>query len=281
MNNPLKYTDPSGEFVWFVVGGAVLGSYIGGSIAAGDRGLTNANWNPFGGKAGSWAGTDWWKGAITGAMVGAGAGAGALTAATLGGTATTSLMTAASGEGASLGWSISSSALLINNINIASNFAQGRGVEGTWKAGLIGLGTGALGAYTSYGLTGSKLASDLGLSKEGISAISHSLSSGTYGFIDRNIRLREEGLRGWELFGYSMLGFVEGAGIGAQAGGVWSGNLLTQTALSSGITSFPGLGYSIMNFETLTLFSKINESTPKYPNELTLDKIVSGIISMF
>lgn len=78
-----------------------------------------------------------------------------------------------------------------------------------------------------------------------------------------------------------MLGFVEGAGIGAQAGGVWSGNLLTQTALSSGITSFPGLGYSIMNFETLTLFSKINENTPKYPNELTLDKIVGGIISMF
>ena len=59
LNNPLIYTDPDGEFIWFVLGGAILGSYIGGSVAAGDGGLKGGNCNPFGGKNGSWKGADW------------------------------------------------------------------------------------------------------------------------------------------------------------------------------------------------------------------------------
>jgi hypothetical protein len=73
----LKYTDPDGENPLIVIGiMALAGAYTGGAIAAGSGGLSGANWNPFGGSGGSWAGTDWYKGALIGAGFGAVAGAG-------------------------------------------------------------------------------------------------------------------------------------------------------------------------------------------------------------
>ena len=37
LNNPLKYTDPSGELAWFVpvIAGAIIGAYAGASIQSG------------------------------------------------------------------------------------------------------------------------------------------------------------------------------------------------------------------------------------------------------
>lgn len=57
MNNPLKYSDASGEF-WFVVIGAIIGAYVGASVQQG-------TFNP-----GKWD-SSWWKGAVVGAIIGA------------------------------------------------------------------------------------------------------------------------------------------------------------------------------------------------------------------
>ena len=57
LNNPLKYTDASGEF-WFVVVGAIVGAYVGASVQQGT--FNPAKWD-----------STWWKGAIVGAIVGA------------------------------------------------------------------------------------------------------------------------------------------------------------------------------------------------------------------
>jgi len=45
-NNPLKYTDPSGEIVWApVIIGAIVGAYIGGSVANNSFNITQ--WDPY------------------------------------------------------------------------------------------------------------------------------------------------------------------------------------------------------------------------------------------
>ena len=63
-NNPLKYTDPSGEALLPILIGALVGAYIGGTVANGGE------LNPF---AWKWDG-DTWKGVIIGAILGAIAG---------------------------------------------------------------------------------------------------------------------------------------------------------------------------------------------------------------
>lgn len=71
LNNPLKYTDPSGEFFFVaMIVGAIIGAYIGGSKA-------NDNWNPLkwdysSGKTWLGIGTGAVIGAIGGEIVGAG-----------------------------------------------------------------------------------------------------------------------------------------------------------------------------------------------------------------
>jgi RHS repeat-associated protein len=57
MNNPLKYTDASGEF-WFVVVGAIVGAYLGASLQQGT--FNPAKWD-----------NNWWKGAVVGGVIGA------------------------------------------------------------------------------------------------------------------------------------------------------------------------------------------------------------------
>ena len=60
LNNPLKYTDPSGELAWFVpvIAGAIIGAYAGASIQSGTAAFWN--WKP-----------NAWKGAIVGGIIGA------------------------------------------------------------------------------------------------------------------------------------------------------------------------------------------------------------------
>jgi hypothetical protein len=57
LNNPLKYTDPDGEIVWFVpvIVGAVIGAYAGASIQSGTAAFWNWNSNA-------------WQGAIAGSL---------------------------------------------------------------------------------------------------------------------------------------------------------------------------------------------------------------------
>jgi RHS repeat-associated protein len=279
-NNPLIYTDPTGEIVWFVpvIIGAVVGAYTGASIQSGT--LNPTKWD-----------ADAWKGAIVGGIIGAGVGfLGATALPSLGVNVTTASGTAAFGYGttATSAISLTSQALISGNISIVSNYAQGRGLEGAWKAGVIGLGSGALSAGIEIGL-GNDISSSVNttthvkLFDSDISAIAQAAGSGTYGAIDRYIRLREEGVKGWELLGYSALGFMEGAAIGALSGGVWSSNSIVQTLWSTSITSVPGLGYSILDVQSLGishiggLNKYLGKQTPKYPKVLTVDQIFNSI----
>ena len=65
-NNPLRFTDPNGEFVVVaIIVGAVVGAYLGGSAA-------NDNFNPF---QWDWSAGSTWNGMLGGAVIGAAAGA--------------------------------------------------------------------------------------------------------------------------------------------------------------------------------------------------------------
>ncbi len=151
-NNPLSYTDPDGNFIWFVLGGAILGGYLGASMQQGT--LNPLKWN-----------SDWWKGAITGAIVGAGVGAlaASMMPATAGGIFANS---ATAAGGITKAWGITTSILTSANINIAMNGISGGGWDGAWKAGMVGAASGAWVATGGLGLAknglfGSKLAGKL------------------------------------------------------------------------------------------------------------------------
>ena len=190
-----------------MIGGAILGSYIGGSISAGDGGLANANWNPFGGKQGSWKGTDWWKGAIIGGI--AGAGAGALAATAFGGAGTIALMSNGMG-GSSLGWSMTSSALTMGNLNMGMTALMGGDIDAVWKAGVSGLISGAItGGVNNY--INPRL-NNIGFFE---GAAIHGAVGGTTNLIDGAIN----GKKGEDLFWYTL----KGAGTSALVGGITEG----------------------------------------------------------
>jgi RHS repeat-associated protein len=146
LNNPLVYTDPSGELAWFVpvIVGAVAGSYIGGAV-------TSDNWNPISKQY--WQ--DGWEGAIVGGLLGATAGAifsAAMAPTALGsasGFHTTGMVV---GGEATAGWGITTTSLQSSSINIGLSYAQGQGVEEAWKAGVVGAASGAWTATGGLGL---------------------------------------------------------------------------------------------------------------------------------
>ena len=205
LNNPLIYSDPSGEFFWFVIGGAIIGSYIGSAIKAGE-GHHGANWNPFGGKKGGRGGTDWWKGAIVGGIVGAGAGA--LMASVLG-PSTVGYMVNGTG-GSSLGWSMTSSSLISGNFNMAFTAISGGDLDETWKSGISGLISGAITGGVNYKLDPVK--NSLGFWK---GAGIHGTVGGTTSLIDGKI----QGLKGEDLLWHTL----RGAGTSALMGGISEG----------------------------------------------------------
>lgn len=143
-NNPLLYSDPSGDFIWYVLGGALFGGYIGGAIAAGEGGLMNANYD-----FRSWKGTDWWKGAIVGGLVGAGVGMGVaagIGAPAVAGTGTGPGFSLASiMNSASPAFNIVSNGLITANANMSFNLLDQGDWNDAWSAGLIGFGAGVLG----------------------------------------------------------------------------------------------------------------------------------------
>lgn len=151
VNNPLKYTDPSGELVWFVpvIAGAVIGGYMGGAIQQGSGGLSGANWNPWGGNGGKWDNTAW-RGVTVGAIAGAGVGLGVSAGLAAAGANITGISAAGSVGFASTGatttaWNITANALITANINMASSGLQGGSWGETARTGLVGLGAGAIG----------------------------------------------------------------------------------------------------------------------------------------
>ena len=133
LNNPLKYTDPTGEIVWFipVIIGAVVGAYTGASIQSGTAAFWD--WKP-----------DAWKGAIAGAIVGATLGYGVSGAIGASGmtTAAISSTTGASITVPTKAAGFVSTMLNSGSINMGMNVISGGGWDGAWKAGVAGLASG-------------------------------------------------------------------------------------------------------------------------------------------
>ena len=151
LNNPLKYTDPSGELAWFVpvVIGAAIGAYTGASIQSHNA----AFWN--------WK-SDAWKGAIAGGIIGAAIGFNvssaiyAANASNITGLAVDyPVLTKAAG--------VTNSILQSGAMNIGINTIAGGGWDGAWKSGVVGLATGAWSVTGGFGMAkGFGTASKLG-----------------------------------------------------------------------------------------------------------------------
>ena len=138
LNNPLVYVDQDGELFWFipVIIGAVIGAYTGASIQSG----TAAFWN--------WK-SDAWNGAIAGAIVGATIGYG------IAGAIEATGMTTLAANGATVvtkSAGLVSSMLNSGTINIAMNAFSSGGWDGAWKAGIVGLATGAWATTGGFGM---------------------------------------------------------------------------------------------------------------------------------
>jgi RHS repeat-associated protein len=151
--NPFKYVDPSGEIVWFVpvIIGAVIGAYTGASIQSGTAAFWD--WKP-----------DAWKGAIAGGIIGATLGYGV--AGAIGATGMTTTATTAAGTTAKVttkAAGLVSSMLNSGSINIGLNALSGGGWDGAWKAGVVGMASGAWNATGGLGMVkGFGATSDIG-----------------------------------------------------------------------------------------------------------------------
>ena len=141
LNNPLKYTDPSGELAWFipVIAGAIIGSYAGASIQSGTAAFWNWNSNA-------------WKGAIAGGIIGATIGYGVSSALASSGGVTGLTTTIKGTEVVAKSAGITSSILNSGSINIAYNAITGGSWDGAWKAGIAGLATGAWAITGGFGM---------------------------------------------------------------------------------------------------------------------------------
>ena len=141
LNNPLKYSDPSGELAWFVpvIAGAIIGAYTGASIQSG----TAVFWN--------WS-SNAWKGAIVGGTIGATIGYSISSALASRGANSliTGLLTKENVITKAAG--ITSSILHSGTVNIAMNTFSGNGIDGAWKAGIVGLATGAWAITGGFGM---------------------------------------------------------------------------------------------------------------------------------
>ncbi len=203
LNNPLKYTDPSGElpFLVPVIIGALAGAYVGGAIQQGGGGLENANWN-----MGTWDNTAW-QGVMTGALVGAGVGlAVSVIAPVFHATITGVTVAGQSSYGATTAaWNIISNALLTANVNMASAALQGEDWEFAARSGLIGLIAGGIG-----GAVGSAFREPQGaMSLKGI-RWQNSVTSMINGGADRYGRSVDAGLSESEVVDNTIMGAFEG-----------------------------------------------------------------------
>ena len=107
------------------------------------------------------------------------------------------------------------------------------------------------------------------------------------GGIDRFIRLRKERVNGGELFGYTMLGALEGGLTGifmGQANSNYDIGIFTTSRINSAIISFPGLTYTTLDLITLGKISNIggfktylSNQTPKYPIAINMVTVLNQL----
>jgi len=193
LNNPLVYTDPDGEFFWFVLGGAIIGGWIGASTTA-EKGFSL---NPK-----KW-GDDWWKGAIVGGIVGAGIGA--LISPMILPTGAGSLFTTAAGT-PTLGWQLASSALTSANFNIAfAGLSSNFDLDAMMKSGVSGLASGIITGGTNFLIDNAK--HSIGF-LEG--SLIHGGTRGAINYVDGKIKR----LEGEELWNHTKKGILSSAILG-------------------------------------------------------------------
>lgn len=115
-NNPLSFTDATGEIAWFVpiIIGAAIGAYMGGAVANNDFNPTRWDWR----SGRTWAGIG--GGLVTGALAGAGWSFGL---STLNGSAWVGGKTVISGISLAGKWKLASGAILIGKGITAVNTA--------------------------------------------------------------------------------------------------------------------------------------------------------------
>ncbi len=194
-NNPLKYTDPSGEFIVPVLVGAVAGGYIGGSLQKRNSGHAT------------------WSGIVTGAIIGAAVGLGV--SATLGHYGvkidgiTDNLSPRIHGLApigtTTLAFDITYNALATANINMISNAIQGKNIEQVATSGLVGLVSGGIGGAVTAPLKNRNQAM-------GFKAIRRQnyVTSFLNGGGDRFFRSKQAGLNGGKVVSNTIFGALEG-----------------------------------------------------------------------
>ena len=145
MNNPMKYTDPTGNIAWFipVAIGAVVGAYAGASIYSG----TAAFWHW---KPGAW------KGAIAGGIIGASLGYMFSAAIHANGLLATEECVKSIGASGQLQFpskvaGTTSSILYSGSTNILFNGVLTGDWNSSWKAGISGTAIGAWGITGGMG----------------------------------------------------------------------------------------------------------------------------------
>ena len=159
-NNPLRYSDPSGQNVFSIIeiaslvavtvatGGATAGILIGvGALVGGEVGGTlasNGQLNPF-----KWNTKDW-EAASIGATIGASVGAGFAAGFGVAGTGFSSTSAFASQGASSFGWSATSQALITADINMAASAIKGSSLNDINNSGAVGLGAGAIGGAVGF-----------------------------------------------------------------------------------------------------------------------------------
>jgi RHS repeat-associated protein len=270
LNNPLKYRDPSGEFIQFVIAGAIIGAYLGGAISAGSGGLQNADWNPFGGKNGAWTG-DWWKGAITGAILGASAGYGL--AHIIGGTSVQAAL--ATKLGTAIG-------LSTKKVAITAALSLARSEKKGWDI----WPTLAVAALTPFIADLSFITGNDALSATGFT---EGVANAAYGFVDRYTNPEIRSTAGASRIGYGLIGAFEGAVSVPLFGGILTESDVAQEQISLFLhvtTALPGFNESLARgvISPLTLFGTIPfdswyiSQTNHYPRPFDLDKIILRIL---
>lgn len=245
-NNPLKYTDPSGEIAWFVpvIIGAVAGAEIGGAWASGWK-----NWNPL-----NWSSKEW-KGAGIGAMVGAGVGLGVSWGLSAAGAKVSGIYATygLTGGATTTAWNITSNALITANINMASSWMQGRDETETLLSGASGLVAGAIGGYIGGRYNGS-----FGFSQKAIRATNYYTAT-INGTLDRFTNSVYNGESRDQVITNTFFGAAEGL----YSGYLGNRNAITSlsvnkikgfagryisSAISQSITSVPGLGLTAASY---------------------------------
>jgi RHS repeat-associated protein len=167
MNNPLKYTDPSGEWAQIAIG-AVLGGYSGG-VTMNNGEINPLKWN--------WSDSNTWRGVVGGAVIGALSGGVSTAISTSGWFLSSTLGMVAGSSISSLGMNIltgGKSDIEVNfgvaSYNITRNEFGYLGKSGNSTIENIGYGLGLLGNLADIG--GKK--GNLKLNTEKADVINHS-----------------------------------------------------------------------------------------------------------